>query len=223
MKDSVIFFHGRAYYKSSYLCIKLNTGGKLPLTWYPESFTKVPMSDMNMRADPSRSYPGRTYRFYTGETVYRFGHGLSYSNFTYKFVNPPKGLSLSEHIKTEQHRNLLHLSGNEQEHIHVQDLASCNSLKFSIHISVINNEKFEGSAVVLLFSRVPKISMGAPEKQLIGFDRVHTLSHESVQTSLLIDPCEHLSIVDEKGIRKLPLGDHTLMLENVQHTFSVKI
>lgn len=201
-----------------------NPGGKVPVTWYPESFTKVPMSDMNMRADTSRSYPGRTYRFYTGEAVYGFGHGLSYSNFSYKFVEPPKGLRISGHIKSEQHRNLLHLSGNELQHIHVQDVAAfCNSLRFNIQISVMNNGNFDGSAVVLLFSRVPKISMGVPKKQLIGFDRVHTLSHRSVQTSLTIDPCEHLSIVDGKGIRILPLGDHTLMLEDVQHTFSVKI
>ncbi|GER31836.1 beta-xylosidase 3 [Striga asiatica] len=53
-------------------------GGRPPMTWYSESFTGVPMSDMNMRPDPCRNYPGRTYRFYTGDTVHNFGYELIY-------------------------------------------------------------------------------------------------------------------------------------------------
>ncbi|RWW07388.1 hypothetical protein GW17_00029231, partial [Ensete ventricosum] len=60
-------------------------GGKLPVTWYPQEFTKVPMTDMRMRPDPTTGYPGRSYRFYTGKTVYQFGYGLSYSNYSYEF------------------------------------------------------------------------------------------------------------------------------------------
>lgn len=59
-----------------------NPGGKLPMTWYLESFTNVPMTNMNMRADPANGYPGRTYRFYTGDLLYGFGHGLSYTSFS---------------------------------------------------------------------------------------------------------------------------------------------
>ncbi|KAF5823710.1 putative glycosidase [Helianthus annuus] len=44
-------------------------------SWYPQSYTeKVNMTDMNMRPDPTTGYPGRTYRFYKGDTVYTFGH-----------------------------------------------------------------------------------------------------------------------------------------------------
>ncbi|PNT63716.1 hypothetical protein BRADI_4g20240v3, partial [Brachypodium distachyon] len=56
-----------------------NPSGRLPVTWYPEEFTNVPMTDMRMRADPANGYPGRSYRFYQGKTVYKFGYGLSYS------------------------------------------------------------------------------------------------------------------------------------------------
>ena len=38
-------------------------------------------TDYRMRPDPSTSYPGRTHRFYTGEAVYKFGAGLSYTTF----------------------------------------------------------------------------------------------------------------------------------------------
>nr|CAJ65921.1 xylan 1,4-beta-xylosidase [Populus tremula x Populus alba] len=65
--------------------------GRLPMTWYPQSYVdKVPMTNMNMRPDPSNGYPGRTYRFYTGETVYSFGDGLSYSQFTHELIQAPQ-------------------------------------------------------------------------------------------------------------------------------------
>lgn len=64
-----------------------NPGGRLPMTWYPQGFIKVPMNVMNMRPNFSKGYPGRTYRFYTGNTVFQFGHGLSYSNYSYTFAS----------------------------------------------------------------------------------------------------------------------------------------
>ncbi|MFQ6628628.1 hypothetical protein Gotur_006609, partial [Gossypium turneri] len=63
-----------------------NPGGRLPVTWYPQSYVNVPMTDMRMRPEPSSSYPGRTYRFYQGPKVFEFGYGLSYSNYTYEIL-----------------------------------------------------------------------------------------------------------------------------------------
>nr|XP_027085204.1 probable beta-D-xylosidase 6 isoform X2 [Coffea arabica] len=199
-----------------------NPGGRLPMTWYPESFTSIPMTDMSMRADPSRGYPGRTYRFYTGERVYGFGHGLSYTNFNYKILSAPERLSLSGQVKGKSRRYILQGGGNGLDYVHVDDVAYCDSLRFYMQISIINNGDIDGSQVVLLFSQVPKSFTGAPEKQIVGFDRVHALAYRSVETSILVDPCEHLSIVNEQGRKILPLGDHTLMVEDLKHTLSIE-
>jgi beta-D-xylosidase 4 len=43
------------------------------------------MLDMQIRL-PSIN-PGRTYKFYTGQAVYEFGHGLSYTTFNYTWYN----------------------------------------------------------------------------------------------------------------------------------------
>lgn len=199
-----------------------NPGGRLPVTWYPESFTNIPMSDMNLRADPSRGYPGRTYRFYTGNRVYGFGQGLSYTNFTYKFLSAPKKISLLGSFKASSSKNILHQVGAGLDYIHIDEVESCNSLKFEVKISVMNLGVMDGSHVVMLFARVPKIFRGTPEKQLIGFDRVHTISYRSTETSILVDPCKHLSIANEHGKRILPLGAHILMLGDLEYFISIE-
>lgn len=197
-----------------------NPGGRLPMTWYPESFTSVPMNDMSMRADPSRGYPGRTYRFYTGDRVYRFGHGLSYTNFTYKLLSAPNKLILLASTKAESRKNMTQQRGYKLDYIHIDEVEYCDSLIF--HVSVTNNGDMDGSHVVMLFSRVPNFFKGAPEKQLIGFERVHTISYRSTETSIVVDACKHLSIANEYGRRILPLGKHTLMLSDIEHIVSIE-
>ncbi|GLT46878.1 hypothetical protein SLA2020_206070 [Shorea laevis] len=200
-----------------------NPGGRLPVTWYPESFTKVPMTDMNMRADPARGYPGRTYRFYEGNQVYGFGHGLSYTNFTYKFLSVPSKLSVAGSFTAAYSPNILRQNQERFGYVHIDEVKSCDSLRFDVHISVENVGDMDGSHVVMLFSSSPKLFKGIPRKQLIGFDRVHTVSHQSTKTSILVNPCEHLSIADENGKRVLPLGNHVLLLgEEVKHSVSIE-
>lgn len=52
------------------------------------------MTDMRLRPDPERGYPGRSYRFYTPlrpdlAPIFEFGHGLSYSHFEYNDLTVP--------------------------------------------------------------------------------------------------------------------------------------
>ncbi|XP_073120866.1 probable beta-D-xylosidase 6 [Henckelia pumila] len=200
-----------------------NPGGRLPMTWYPESFTRVPMTDMHMRADATRNYPGRTYRFYNGDRVYPFGYGLSYTSFTYKLLSAPSELSLQGFVRARSQKNLLYQTRSGLDYVYVDELPYCDLLRFEVKISVTNEGDVGGSEVVLLFVKGLKHFEGSPERQLIGFDRVSLSSHTTAETSFLVDPCEHLSFADEHGNRILPIGDHIITSQDLEHVISVEL
>eukprot|EP00483_Globobulimina_turgida_P012097 UN12119 len=67
-----------------------NPSGRLTQTWYYANYTnEILMTDMNMRPNTTTNSPGRGYRYYPNNVVYKFGDGLSYSTFNCSkvFVN----------------------------------------------------------------------------------------------------------------------------------------
>eukprot|EP00249_Psilotum_nudum_P013885 c24568_g1_i1 orf=97-2478(+) len=187
-----------------------NPGGRLPVTWYPQSFVQVPMTDMNMRPDPSRGYPGRTYRFYTGKTVFQFGDGLSYTEFSHSFVSAPKRIILPD--APLYYANLqVHSTLNE---------TLCESLTFDIMLRIRNLGSRGGSHVVLLFSSPPSTHSGIPHKNLLTFRRVHVDANAAADVPITIRPCNHMTTVKEDGKRVLGIGFHTLMVDGAQHSIS---
>jgi len=63
----------------------LNRWGRLSTTLYSHSFiNEIGMTDYNMA--PTSTGKGRTYKYYTGQPLFHFGYGLSYSTFSLNCV-----------------------------------------------------------------------------------------------------------------------------------------
>ncbi|KAL0733399.1 hypothetical protein Bca4012_009609 [Brassica carinata] len=191
-----------------------NPSGKLPITWYPQSYVEnLPMSNMNMRPDNSTGYPGRTYRFYSGDTVYNFGDGISYTHFNHRLIKAPRLVSL----------------GLDASH-------PCRSLKcqsvdaigphcgktVEVQLRVRNAGNREGSHTVFLFMTPPAVHR-SPIKHLLAFEKVHLRKKEKAVVRFKVDVCKDLSVVDETGKRKIALGKHVLHIGSLKYYLSIKI
>lgn len=197
----------------------LNVGGKLPITWYPKDFIKVPMTDMKMRPDAASGYPGRTYRFYTGPKVYEFGYGLSYTKYSYKF------LSVS-HTTLHINQSSTHLMAENSEAIRykvVSELGeeSCQSMSVSVTFGVTNDGNMAGKHPVLLFVRQKKVRNGNPVKQLVGFESVKLNAGETAQVGFELSPCEHFSRANEDGLMVIEEGSYLLVVEDQEYPIDV--
>ncbi|EPS70883.1 hypothetical protein M569_03875, partial [Genlisea aurea] len=159
-----------------------NPGGKLPVTWYPNDFIiKTPMTDMRMRSDPSSGYPGRTYRFYNGPKVFEFGHGLSYTTYSYRF-NPaktPNAIHLNRHS-----------ADNYSDYLSVSDIGTdtCAMSNFSAHVGVENTGEVAGKHPVLLFARSEEEGSNHPVKKLVGFRSVVLRPKERIEVEFVLNP-----------------------------------
>ncbi|KAJ4814020.1 Glycosyl hydrolase family protein [Rhynchospora pubera] len=191
-----------------------NPGGKLPVTWYPKDYTtQVPMTNMNMRADSATKYPGRTYRFYQGETVFPFGYGLSYSNYSHEFVSTAKTTLKLQGLKTSPATNLYEINQIRSK--------ECQNLNFKTTVKVTNHGSTQGRKPVLLFLRWPNETNGRPRKQLIDFTSVLLKAGETAQVGFAVSPCEHLSRATKEGKRVIDTGSHFLMVEEKEIEITV--
>jgi beta-glucosidase len=68
-----------------------NPAGRLPVTFYKSSDQLPPFSDYRMA--------GRTYRYFTGEPLFPFGHGLSYTRFAYRNLSVPASVTAGQPIE----------------------------------------------------------------------------------------------------------------------------
>lgn len=195
------------------------SGGKLPMTWYPQDYVqKVAMTDMNMRANMSNGYPGRTYRFYMGPVIYPFGHGLSYTKFSHSLANAPTQLSVpldgqklasvnsTDPVRTKRAVRVTH--------------TRCDGLHIPVHVNVKNEGDRDGTHTVMIYSN-PPAGHSAPVKQLVGFEKVHVAAGGQVKVEMAVDVCNDLSFADINGVRRIPIGEHNLRIGELTHSVSL--
>ena len=102
-----------------------NPAGRLPVTFYKSVDQLPPFTDYRMQ--------GRTYRYFTGQPLYGFGFGLSYTKFKYDNlklgaarITAGNGLTVSVDVRNAGDR-----AGDEVVQMYLKDIAA--SVPVAIH------------------------------------------------------------------------------------------
>ncbi|OVA16673.1 Glycoside hydrolase [Macleaya cordata] len=193
---------------------KYNPGGRLPITWHEAGYVdELPMTSMPLRPIQELGYPGRTYKFFTGSTVYPFGYGLSYTNFSYHLTSSERSLNVQ--LDTSQHCRDLSFHNDSFRPpcpaVLVSDI-NCTELVFEVEVEVKNEGKLDGDEVVLVYSKPPAGIAETYTKQLIGFERVFVAAGSSKNVKFVFNACKSLNIVENNGYNLLPSGEHTIIV-----------
>ncbi|KAL6008782.1 hypothetical protein ACLOJK_022008 [Asimina triloba] len=192
---------------------KSNPGGRLPVTWYKNDYVKqLPMTSIQLRPDDTLGYPGRTYKFFNGSVLYPFGFGLSYTQFSYNLLSSVR--SVVTKLNPVQHCHDIAYKPNAYvpscKAVLVEDIGCDQTI--DIEVEVNNIGSVDGGHVVMVYSIPPEPIVGAPLKQLIGFERVFVKAGSSTAAKFSINACEALSLVTETAYKVLPWGQHTISI-----------
>lgn len=172
------------------------------------------MTDMHMRPDESTGYPGRTYRFYSGDVIYRFGEGMSYTTFSSSFVSAPSVVTASANSRqscSQRQRDSPNIPCSSADNALV-----CNSMKIEIVVSVKNDGPVAGTNVVLLYHTSPTAGKdGSPLQKLVGFERLYLESMQEQKALFKVNLCRQLTEAQTDGTwSNLIEGVHTFSLGN---------
>ncbi len=149
-----------------------NPAGRLPVT-FVKSMEQLPdFRDYNMA--------GRTYRFMDEEPLYRFGFGLSYTQFAYG------NLRIAD-IKSQ-----------------ISDLE--NGQTVSVAVDITNTGERDGDEVVQLYVSDVESSVPVPRHHLEGFRRIHLKAGETQTVTFELKP-EQLACYDDDGRPFIEPGD----------------
>jgi beta-glucosidase len=131
-----------------------NPAGRLPVTFYKSDSDLPGFSDYSMN--------NRTYRYFTGEALYPFGYGLSYTNFKYDMLNVPasvvKGKSVSVSVRVT---NTGKMNGEEVVQLYV-----ANNNK-SIHAPLKALKGFQRITLKTGESKVIKFNLNPEQLSLV--------------------------------------------------------
>ena len=148
-------------------------GGRLPVTYYKSLEDLPPFEDYRME--------GRTYRYFRGEPLFPFGHGLSYTTFAYR------NLQLSAEI------------------IALEE-ADADAPALSVSVEVENTGQRAGDEVVQLYVSDVEASVPVPIRQLQGFERIHLAPGETKKVTFTLR-AHQLSLIDDVGQRVVEPGE----------------
>ncbi|MGA7440306.1 MAG: glycoside hydrolase family 3 C-terminal domain-containing protein, partial [Luteibacter sp.] len=149
-----------------------NPAGRLPVTFYRSVRDLPPFTSYQMK--------GRTYRYFKGTPLYAFGHGLSYTRFSYADAQ-----ASATRVEAGQ--------------------------ALTASITVRNDGERAGDEVAQAYLSYPTADTLAPQRTLVGLQRIHLKPGESRRVTFTLD-ARALSSVDAAGHRAVEAGAYSLYL-----------
>ncbi|XP_052210535.1 probable beta-D-xylosidase 5 [Diospyros lotus] len=203
---------------------KCNPGGRLPLTWYGADYVDMlPMTSILLRPIDSLGYPGRTYKFFNGSTIYPFGYGLSYTQFNYTLKSSQRSLDIKLH-KLQHCRDVNYNASAYKPPcpaILIDDLNCDDNIEFEVEVKNVGSR--DGSDVVMVYKVPAEGVVGAPTKELIAFQRIFVAAGGSEAVKFVVNACKSLGIVDYAAYHLLPAGRHTIVIGDGAVSFPISI
>jgi beta-glucosidase len=136
-----------------------NPAGRLPVTFYQSEKQLPPFENYSMK--------GRTYRYFSGEPLYPFGYGLSYTQFSYRNLALPSEVQPDKDVKVSvEVENSGKLAGEEVVQLYLKRLGS------SVPVPIRSLEGFQriglqpGERKTVAFTLTPR------QLSIIGKDNV---------------------------------------------------
>ena len=178
---------------------------------------------MQLRPDDSNGYPGRTYKFFDGPTVFPFGYGLSYTRFNYTLKAATNRLPIKL-TKFQHCHDLPYKNGTFKPScpaIAIDDMRCPKNFKLAVEVKNVGNR--DGDEVVLVYSQPPFGIVGTHIKNLIAFQKVFVAAGTSETIQFAINACQGLGIVDSSGNALLPSGAHTIIVGDGAIVFPIQL
>ncbi|GKT44012.1 putative exo-1,4-beta-xylosidase bxlB [Colletotrichum spaethianum] len=180
---------------------KESFAGRLPSTQYPASYAQD-VSIFNINLQPNGTFPGRTYKWYTGKPVFPFGYGLHYTKFKFAWKST---LEPSYEIYSIVSSTKPGASGN------VTDITPFKTITATVDNVGDFNSDYAG---LLFLSSKNAGPEPRPNKSLVSYSRLHNITAGgSAELSLRLT-LGSLARSDTKGDLTIFPGDYTLELDN---------
>jgi len=161
-----------------------NPGGRLPVTFYRSVEDLPPFEDYRMA--------GRTYRYFSGEPLFPFGYGLSYTRFAYRDLRLSAGRVATGEMRADPPGAIL-----------------------TVSVDVRNVGERAGDEVLQLYVSDVAASVPVPLRQLQGFERVHLTPGETKTVTFALTP-RQLALIDDAGRRVVEPGEFRVAVGGCQ-------
>ena len=187
-----------------------NPAGRLPVTFYRSVDQLPPFEDYSMA--------NRTYRYFTGEPLFPFGYGLSYTHFEYSDLTLTcEGGDRNKHCAGERARG--HLKGQPAVAGLAKPATFASGEAVQVAVTVRNAGAREGDEVVQLYLRDIAASVPVPVRSLAGFRRIHLAPGQSQVVTFSVAP-EQMTVVRDDGTRVEEPGTFRVEVGGKQAGFS---